>query len=73
MAEWKFIRTCQACGHEQEDKDPGWPPKVTKAYEFRKCKKCKSESFDLGSYRCVGECPTEDFCEEHGCQVAPLV
>lgn len=45
----KWIRTCQSCGHEQEDKEPKDHSNTTNAYDYRKCKKCKSESFDLGS------------------------
>lgn len=44
-----FIRTCQSCGFEQEDQDP--QNKLSDAYRNRKCKKCKSESLDYGSYK----------------------
>lgn len=47
MPQW--TRTCQECGHKQKDK----PPKdgnMTPAYRNRKCKNCKSESLDYGTY-----------------------
>lgn len=44
----KFIRICQECGHKQEDKDPEGNP--TNAFLNRKCKKCKSEALDYGSF-----------------------
>lgn len=47
----KWIRTCQSCGHEQEDKEPLPQKEITLVYENRKCKKCKSESLDYGSER----------------------
>lgn len=47
----KWIRTCQSCGNEQEDKEPKQQGEFTIAYENRKCKKCKSESLDYGSSR----------------------
>ena len=42
----KWIRTCQECGHKQEDVDPKNNP--TPAYLERKCKKCKSIGLDYG-------------------------
>ena len=49
----KYIRTCQSCGHEQECPRPTHTDKtkdgLTDAFCNRKCKKCKSESLDLGS------------------------
>jgi hypothetical protein len=44
-----FIRTCQDCGHQQEDKDPVDYEKISDSYRNRKCKKCKSASLDIGS------------------------
>jgi transposase len=45
----KYIRTCQECGHKQEAKDT----KTYKGESWRnlKCKKCKSEALDYGSWR----------------------
>jgi len=43
-----FIRTCQECGHKQEDVEPF---KVNDSYRNRKCKACKSEALDFGSYK----------------------
>lgn len=50
----KFIRTCQECFFKQEDKEPLQTQSA--AYERflnRKCKRCKSESLDYGSYKDV--------------------
>lgn len=48
----KWTRTCQECGHEQEDIEPKDHSNPTDAYCNRKCKKCKSRGgFDLGSNR----------------------
>ena len=62
----QYIRTCQACGHEQVGRDPttlkGGP---TDSWRNTLCKKCKSEALDWGSYRCGEECGED--CEEHGC------
>lgn len=44
----KWIRTCQECGHKQEDKKPDLDKELTDAYRTRKCKKCKSEALDYG-------------------------
>jgi hypothetical protein len=51
--ETKWMRTCQECLHQQEDKEPG--PNPANGYLNRKCKKCKSEGLDYGSYRDVDE------------------
>lgn len=45
----KWIRICQECGHQQEDKDPEHG--ITYVYLNRKCKKCKSEALDFGSLK----------------------
>jgi hypothetical protein len=47
--EGKFVRTCQECGHRQEARDP----KMYKGESWRdlKCKKCKSEALDYGSWK----------------------
>lgn len=47
----KFIRTCQECGHQQEDKEPNHIKGPTQAYLDRKCKKCRSSGLDYGSER----------------------
>jgi hypothetical protein len=44
-----WFRTCQECGRAQAAPEPG--PKLTVAFERRKCVKCHSEALDLGSYR----------------------
>lgn len=44
-----WIRTCQECGHKQEDKRPSAITELTDAYRERKCKKCKSQALDFGS------------------------
>lgn len=46
----KWIRTCQECGHEQEEKKPK-NFKIADAYANKKCKKCKSEALDFGSMK----------------------
>lgn len=46
--ETRWIRTCQECGHEQEDKQPVYGDFLTDTYSNRKCKKCKSEALDYG-------------------------
>jgi len=43
-----WIRTCQECGHIQEDKEPVYGVEPSDAYCNRKCKKCKSEALDYG-------------------------
>jgi hypothetical protein len=43
-----FARTCQECGHVQEDKRPEFGKKIPLAYQDRKCKKCKSSALDFG-------------------------
>lgn len=45
----KFIRTCQECFHEQEARDP----ETIKGEKWRdlKCRSCKSEAMDYGSWR----------------------
>ena len=47
----KYIRTCQSCGHKQEAKDPNKMSKNYEGWRELKCKKCKSEDFDFGSYK----------------------
>ena len=49
----QWTRTCQSCGHEQKDKEPSTQGVFTKAYEYRKCKKCGSESLDYGSEQII--------------------
>lgn len=49
---WKFIRTCQCCGHQQEAKDPAtYKNKAKEAWRDVKCRKCKSDALDYGSKR----------------------
>lgn len=55
-----FIRTCQECGTKHEsDSGPMPGTKVTNAYLFKKCRKCKSESLDYGSFQMIAETPEE--------------
>jgi hypothetical protein len=45
-----WIRTCQSCGHKQEDKEP---PQTQPAYDKwaeHKCNKCKSHDLDYGQW-----------------------
>jgi hypothetical protein len=42
----KWIRTCQECGHKQEDKKPEGT--MSDAYANRKCQRCRSEALDYG-------------------------
>lgn len=43
-----FVRTCQECGHNQTDEEPG--DVLTPAYRDRKCRKCKSTALDYGCH-----------------------
>ena len=52
MAEFtrKWVRTCQSCNHKKvADTEP--VNKYTPAYTEATCRKCKSESYDYGSWR----------------------
>ena len=40
----KWMRKCQECGHEQEDKLPDRSKELPAAYTERKCKNCKSSA-----------------------------
>jgi Zn finger protein HypA/HybF involved in hydrogenase expression len=48
--EQAWIRTCQECGNKQKDNPPPNDRELSDAYRNRKCKKCKSESLDYGTY-----------------------
>lgn len=50
---WKFIRTCQECGHQQMGKDPAtYIDKAGKEpWRDVKCKRCGNDSLDYGSKR----------------------
>lgn len=50
----KYIRTCQECGHKQEAKDPATYKARKESWRELKCKRCKSEAFDYGSWRDAG-------------------
>lgn len=50
-----WLRECQECGNIQPDKEPILGKDLTIAYEMRKCKKCKSEALDYGSYNFYDE------------------
>lgn len=55
-----FTRTCQECGTKHESESgpmPGDP--VTRAFENKKCRRCKSEALDRGSYQFIAETPEE--------------
>lgn len=45
-----WTRTCQECGNKQASKLPPHTARGTQAYFNAKCKKCKSESLDYGTY-----------------------
>jgi len=62
----QYIRTCQACGHKQPGNDPNkLKGGATDNWRDTKCRVCKSEALDWGSYQC--DCPDPDDCEEYGC------
>ena len=46
-----FVRTCQECGHQQKSKDPATYKGSKESWRDTKCRKCKSESLDYGSYK----------------------
>jgi len=47
----KFIRTCQSCGTSAEYKDPAtYKDQKSEAWRETKCKNCKSDDLDYGSY-----------------------
>jgi hypothetical protein len=46
-----FIRTCQSCGSQQEDCPPSRDKELSDAYRNRKCRKCRSEDLDYGSFK----------------------
>lgn len=41
-----WIRTCQECGHKQEDDMP--KAQVSIAWENRRCEECRSPALDYG-------------------------
>lgn len=43
-----FLRECQSCWHLQKDVCP-YPNNPTRAFQDRKCRKCKSEDLDYGT------------------------
>lgn len=47
----RWIRTCQECGHEDIYPQPSTDGSMTDAYRARKCKRCKSEALDYGSFK----------------------
>lgn len=47
----KYIRTCQSCGNEQVMKDPDTIKDPKENWKNAKCRKCKSEDLDFGSWR----------------------
>lgn len=60
LPEDAWIRTCDECGHRQQDKEPGDGRGMTDAYRNRKCRACKSPALDYGSFN--GS--SEDWAEE---------
>jgi hypothetical protein len=56
-----WTRTCQECGHQQVSKLPPSNARSLEAYFNAKCRKCKSESLDYGTY----PSPDEDWVEEN--------
>lgn len=45
-----WYRTCQECGHKQNTKPPNSDKELTSSYRNSKCKNCKSEGLDYGTY-----------------------
>jgi len=43
-----WLRTCQSCGHKQEDEEPPQSQPAYDKWAERKCKKCKSSDLDYG-------------------------
>lgn len=54
-----WIRTCDACGHMQQDREPDRCKELSNAYCNRKCRKCGSEALDYGCSN-----GSEDWTEE---------
>lgn len=50
-----WIRRCQECGNEQVDNPMEYGKEMTNSYRNRKCKRCKSESLDYGSFQSTPE------------------
>lgn len=48
ISDTNWVRTCQECGFKQADKKP--VGEMSDAYRNRKCKNCKSEALDYGTY-----------------------
>ena len=46
-----WLRRCQECYHIQEDREPDKGKELPRAYTNRKCRNCKSEALDYGSWR----------------------
>ena len=55
MSNKKWIRTCQECGNKQVTKPPKQGEEPTVSYCNSKCRKCKSEALDYGSYESTEE------------------
>lgn len=63
----KWMRKCDGCGHQQEDKKPSDIRELTDAYRERKCKACKSASLEYGrdvqeAHEVYAEHPVCDEC-----------
>ena len=65
MATWKelahYIRECQECGHEAEYRNPATYKGDT--WKDTKCKRCKSDALDYGSWRHADNCQCQ-YCLE---------
>lgn len=60
------MRTCQECGHKQEDKQPDRSKELPTSYAERRCKKCRSSgSLDYGSEKPDAE-DVKIACDECG-------
>lgn len=46
----EWLRRCNECGHEDSYPPPNFEKELTDAYRNKKCKKCKSEGLDYGSW-----------------------
>lgn len=44
-----YIRTCQECGHAQQERPPA--TYNSDIWRDKKCKQCKSEALDYGSWQ----------------------
>lgn len=53
-----YIQTCQQCGHKNVTKPPNLNDEKEKWRE-RRCRKCKDQSLDFGSWQDIPENETD--------------